>query len=137
MPFHIRTLGRNIQLSLDRCVATRTQHEYCNGYVFTHRPLKPGEKLLIRISAISIDYVGGLAFGMTSCNPMKIKQSDLPDDSDMLLDWPEYWVVHKDVYAKPETNDELGFHLLHTGKSFFHSSKTSLASLEHENPESS
>jgi len=40
----------------------------------------------------------------------------LPDDSDLLLDRPEYWVVNKDVYAKAQVADELTFHLTEDGK---------------------
>ena len=42
--------------------------------------------------------------------------SDLPDDADLLLDRPEYWVVHKDVCAKPDVGDELSFSLTASGQ---------------------
>lgn len=115
MPFHINS-GRNVFFSHNMTVAFRERNDYCNGYVFTNRPLVPGEKLVISILSITNEYSGGLAFGMTSCNPNTINKSNLPDDSDFLLDFPDYWVVHKDVYTKPEINDELTFHLALSGR---------------------
>jgi len=70
------------------------------------------------VTAVERDYVGGLAFGMTSCDPNYLRGTDLPDDSDLLLDRPEYWVVHKDVCAKPEVGDELSFSLTSSGESY-------------------
>jgi len=107
--------GRNVILSSDRNVATRIQDEYCNGYVFTHRPIRPGERLVVTVMAIEREYVGGLAFGVTSCDPSRLRLSDMPDDADLLLDRPEYWVVHKDVCVNPEIGDELSFHLASSG----------------------
>ena len=40
----------------------------------------------------------------------------LPDDSDLLLDRPEYWVVNKDVCAKAQVADELTFYLTEDGR---------------------
>ena len=67
---------------------------------------------------MSVDksFEGGIAFGMTSCDPLAIKMDELPDDSDLLLDRPEYWVVNKDVCTNPEVRDELSFHLTHDGE---------------------
>lgn len=115
MPFHINS-GRNVFFSHNFTVASRERNDYCNGYVFTNRPLVPGEKLVISILSITNEYSGGLAFGMTSCNPNAVNKSNLPDDSDFLLDFPDYWVVHKDVCTKPEINDELTFHLTLSGR---------------------
>ncbi|GLH09404.1 Protein neuralized, partial [Gryllus bimaculatus] len=61
-------------------------------------------------------YVGALAFGLTSCDPASIQGSELPDDSDNLLDRPEYWVVSKDVASCPQRGDELTFCVTHTGE---------------------
>ena len=60
-------------------------------------------------------FCGGLAFGMTACDPATVRQDELPDDSDLLLDRAEYWVVNKDVCAQPEVADELSFTLTHEG----------------------
>ena len=114
MPFH-HLHGRSVILSLDRMVARRAADDYCNGYVFTCRALHLGERLVTSVTAVERDYVGGLAFGMTSCDPNCLHATDLPDDADLLLDRPEYWVVHKDVCAKPDIGDELSFSLTSAG----------------------
>ncbi|XP_069669308.1 protein neuralized isoform X1 [Periplaneta americana] len=115
LPFH-RTRGRNIRLSNDRCIASRTDTEFCHGYVFTARPIQLGEKVVIQVLATEPMYVGALAFGLTSCDPAMIQGADLPDDSDLLLDRPEYWVVSKDVASCPQRGDELSFCITHTGE---------------------
>ena len=68
MPFH-HLHGRSVMLSPDRLVARRAPDEYCNGYVFTCRALHLGEQLVTAVGAVERDYIGGLAFGMTSCDP--------------------------------------------------------------------
>ncbi|KAF4530720.1 hypothetical protein B566_EDAN013314 [Ephemera danica] len=90
LPFHSRTRGRNIRHSYDRCVASRVDTEFCNGYVFTARPLQLGERIVI--------------------------QGSLPDDSDLLLDRPEYWALSKDVASCPQRGEELAFTLLPSGE---------------------
>jgi protein neuralized len=110
-----RTRGRNIRLSNDRCIASRADTEFCHGYVFTTRPVQLGERVVIQILATEPMYVGALAFGLTSCDPAMIQGADLPDDSDLLLDRPEYWVVSKDVASCPQRGDELSFCITHTG----------------------
>ena len=114
VPFN-SIMGRNVCLSSDKTVAVRLVEEYCNGYVFTGRPIRCGEKLVIQILAVDKAYVRGLAFGMTATDPNTINTADLPDDSDLLLDRPEYWVVNKDVCANAEIGDELSFHLTEEG----------------------
>ncbi|RZF44963.1 hypothetical protein LSTR_LSTR001924 [Laodelphax striatellus] len=113
--FH-RTRGRNIRLSNDRCIATRSETEFCQGYVFTARPLQLGERILIQVLATETVFLGALALGLTSCDPATLTASDLPDDSDLLLDRPEYWVVSKDVANYPQRGDELTFSITHSGE---------------------
>ncbi|XP_046386305.1 protein neuralized isoform X2 [Ischnura elegans] len=118
LPFH-RTRGRNVRLSNDRCVASRLDTEFSRGYVFTSRPIVLGEKIVVQVLATDAVYVGALAFGLTSCNPSQIPSggADLPDDSDLLLDRPEYWVVSKDVAgARPERGDEISVCVTHLGE---------------------
>ena len=71
---------------------------------------------LIQVLSVDPAYTGGLAFGVTCCSPDTLRSEMLPDDSDLLLDRPEYWVVNKDVYAKAQVADELTFHLTEDGK---------------------
>lgn len=104
-----RTRGRNIRMSDDRCVASRCDTEFCHGYVFTARPIMLGEKLVVQVLSTEPMYVGALTFGLTSCDPGTLSASELPEDSDALLDRREYWVVNKDVASIPQRGDELTF----------------------------
>ncbi|KAK3853856.1 hypothetical protein Pcinc_039625 [Petrolisthes cinctipes] len=118
LPFH-RVRGRNVRMNNDRTVAARTETEYSHGYVFTARPLRPGERLVVQVLHTEAMYVGALAFGLTAANPAGLEPSDLPEDCDLLLDRPEYWVVSKDVAASPQPGDELAFALSHHGEVTF------------------
>ncbi|XP_054264920.1 protein neuralized isoform X2 [Macrosteles quadrilineatus] len=115
LPFH-RTRGRNVRLSNNCCIASRTDTEFCQGYVFTARPIQLGERIVIQILATEPMYLGALALGLTSCDPTTLNPLDLPDDSDLLLDRPEYWVVSKDVANCPQRGDELAFCITHQGE---------------------
>ena len=118
LPFH-RVKGRNIKFNNDRTVACRQETEYSHGYVFSGRPLRPGERLVIQVLGTEAMYVGALAFGLTSSNPAGLEPADLPEDCDLLLDRPEYWVVSKDVAASPQPGDELAFTLSQRGEVSF------------------
>ncbi|XP_030373732.1 protein neuralized isoform X2 [Scaptodrosophila lebanonensis] len=115
VPFHI-TKGRNVRLSHDRFVASRTETDFCQGYVFTARPIRIGEKLIVQVLKTEQMYVGALALGLTSCNPAMLQPNDLPNDSDFLLDRPEYWVVSKDIAAAPQRGDEIAFFVAPNGE---------------------
>ncbi|XP_055315208.1 protein neuralized isoform X2 [Sitodiplosis mosellana] len=115
VPFH-RTRGRNVHLSQDKLVATRVETEFCQGYVFTARPIRIGEKLIVQVLRTEPMYVGALALGLTSCDPATLQPSDLPDDSDLLLDRPEYWVVSKDIASNPVRGDEIIFSITQNGE---------------------
>ncbi|KAJ8664548.1 hypothetical protein QAD02_006210, partial [Eretmocerus hayati] len=115
LAFH-PTRGRNIRFSNQQCVATRSDTEFCHGYAFTNRPLILGERLVVQILATEPMYVGALALGLTSCDPARLTAEELPDDSDLLLDRPEYWVVSKDVASSPQPGDEIAFTVTHYGE---------------------
>ncbi|XP_012935249.1 protein neuralized [Aplysia californica] len=108
--------GRNVRVSTDRTVAVRLREEYCNAFVFTSRPVRCGETILIQVLGIDRSYIGGLGFGLTACNPATVTEASLPDDSDLLLDRLEYWVVNKDVCRNPEEGDELSFFISEEGE---------------------
>lgn len=115
VPFHI-TKGRNVRLSMDRFIASRTENDFCQGYVFTARPIRIGEKVIVQILKTEQMYLGALALGLTSCNPAALQPSDLPNDSDFLLDRPEYWVVSKDIASQPQRGDEIAFFVAPNGE---------------------
>ena len=108
LAFHQST-GPNVSLNGNGTIAWRHEDEYSNGYVFSAEPVKTGDRFVIQILATENMYIGSLAFGLTSCDPATIEPETLPEDSDMLLDRPEYWVVSKDVANSPDEGDELSF----------------------------
>ena len=93
----------------DRKVASRRGEEFSQGYVFSQDTVKPGERIVVKVLATEYSYIGSLAFGLTNCDPSTINLRDLPEDSDLLLDRSEYWVVSKDVANNPDVGDELSF----------------------------
>lgn len=131
-PLHFHgTHGQNVRLSDENDVAFRIEEEYCNAYVFTSRPLRPGEAVVIQIQKVELMYLGTLAFGLTSCDPGHITMQELPDDSDDLLDRKEYWVVNKDVGGVPGEGDELSFLLTPDGQIIYSKNCRQLAVLMH------
>ncbi|KAL7644083.1 UNVERIFIED_CONTAM: hypothetical protein RMT77_004906 [Armadillidium vulgare] len=114
-PFH-RVKGRHVLFNEDRTIVSRVESEYSHGYVFTSRPLRSGENFVIKVQETEPMYVGALAFGLTAANPAGLDSADLPEDCDLLLDRPEYWVVSKDVASSPVLGDELAFGLTSDGK---------------------
>jgi protein neuralized len=113
--FYAGVVGRNICLSADGSVAVRRVEDYCNAYVFSRRPFRPSETLIVQVMSVDLAYTGGLAFGMTCCDPGVLSADALPDDSDLLLDRPEYWIVNKDVCSNADVADELAFYLTDEG----------------------
>ena len=99
--------GQNVRLSSDGEVAKRTETEFSHGYVFLDSIMNPEETLIIRILETDSSYVGSLAFGLTSADPRFLKSSELPEDSDILSQRPEYWVSSKDVLPDPQDGDEV------------------------------
>ena len=122
LPFHPLT-GRSVIMSQVHTIAERSPDEVTNAYVFTERPIYCGETFTIEIVSTSpLDEelnTGGLAFGMTTCDPATLTPGELPDDSDYLLDRPEYWIVNKDICLKPRVGDKLSFHLTLSGRYSF------------------
>lgn len=111
-----RTKGRNVQFITDRGVAARIEAEFCQGYVFTARPMRPGQTIVVQILATEAAYAGSLAIGLTSCDPGILRPCDLPDDAEQLLDRPEYWVVRRDAANGLRRGDELAVTLTLDGE---------------------
>ncbi|VDN59067.1 unnamed protein product, partial [Dracunculus medinensis] len=109
--------GKHISLSKNYTIAERYAHEFACGYVFSSRPLQFNEKLVIQV--LEMAYSGGLAFGLTCCDPKNIQGSTLPVDSDDLLERSEYWVGIKDVAGMPKVTDELAFWITKKGEVYF------------------
>ncbi|XP_030752563.1 protein neuralized isoform X1 [Sitophilus oryzae] len=116
MPLH-RTRGRNVRfVGGNRSVAMRSDTEFCQGYVFTARPLQLGEKIVVQILATEPMFQGCLGLGLTSCDPSTLTLADLPDDSNFLLDRPEYWVLSRDFARNLNKGDEISFCIAPTGE---------------------
>ncbi|PIC16029.1 hypothetical protein B9Z55_022781 [Caenorhabditis nigoni] len=113
---HIK--GCHITLNPFRNIATRDQAEYSQGYVFTERPIKNNEKVMIQVNQVQRLYEGGLAFGVTCCDPATVQVSSLPEDSSDLVEMPEYWVGIKDIALQPKPNSILSFWITDSGKNF-------------------
>lgn len=110
-----RTKGRNVQTN-ERGEAARLESEFCHGYIFTARPMRPGQTIFIQILATESAYSGSLAIGLTSCDPATLRPCDLPDDVELLLDRPEYWVVRRDAANGMGRRDELAVTLTIDGE---------------------
>ncbi|XP_069363620.1 protein neuralized isoform X1 [Maniola hyperantus] len=111
-----RTRGRNVNFVNERGVASRAEAEFCQGYVFTARPMRPGQTIVVQILSTESAYAGSLAIGLTSCDPATLRQCDLPDDAEQLLDRPEYWVVRRDAANGLRRGDELAVTLTLDGE---------------------
>ncbi|KAJ8943695.1 hypothetical protein NQ314_009668 [Rhamnusium bicolor] len=116
MSFH-RTRGRNVRfMSSNRSVAFRTDSEFCQGYVFTGRPLQIGERIVVQLLGTEPMFQGCLGLGLTSCDPSTLTHNDLPDDSNFLLDRPEYWVLSRDFARNLNKGDEISFCISQNGE---------------------
>ncbi|XP_019772566.1 protein neuralized-like isoform X1 [Dendroctonus ponderosae] len=116
MPFH-RTRGRNVRFCGScRSVAMRTDTEFCQGYVFTARPLQIAERIIVQILSTEPMFQGCLGLGLTSCDPSTLTTADLPDDSNFLLDRPEYWVLSRDFARNLNKGDEVSFYIAPNGE---------------------
>ncbi|XP_019635825.1 PREDICTED: protein neuralized-like [Branchiostoma belcheri] len=103
------TSGANVIFRENRTVAKRRGNEFCKGVTFTSRPLEVDETIFVQVIEVTPRYLGGLAFGVTSCDPQLLNAFiDLPDDSESLMDRPEYWVIYKDL-SVPDEGDQLTF----------------------------
>lgn len=109
--FHRACTGQNVTLNSKANIATRSGYEFCNGYVFLDSPLQPGESLVVKVLETESTYIGSLAFGLTGADPRQLNSSELPEDSDLLTQRPEYWVHTKDVLPHPHAGDEICFTL--------------------------
>ena len=73
------------------------------------------ERIVVQVLGTEEAYIGSIAFGLTNCDPASIDVQNLPEDSDLLLDRSEYWVVSKDVANCPAVGDELSFQVSRDG----------------------
>jgi hypothetical protein len=80
-----------------------------NAYAFLDQPLETGKNICVQIVGVENapdESDASLTIGCTTWVPSKVKGAyNLPDDSHDLLDRPEYWIVHKNLFLnKSSTN---------------------------------
>lgn len=111
-----RRCGPTVEIDTRGLLASRVGHEFSQAYVFTNRPIKMNEDITVIVMKNTPEFMGSLAFGLTSCDPSTIEEmSSLPADSDNLLDRPEYWVCIKNVAVNPRAGDIATFRVQPSG----------------------
>lgn len=93
--FH-RIHGKNVAISKNRSVATRRPGAHDLAYLFTADPVCVEEKIILKVLDVDTTSEGNLVLGVTSCNPQRMDEDDLPTNCEDLLDRSEYWVVWRD-----------------------------------------
>ncbi|KAG7255440.1 LOW QUALITY PROTEIN: hypothetical protein CRUP_021401, partial [Coryphaenoides rupestris] len=90
--------------------------------VFTSRPLRCSETVLVRVTRSGAHSAGGssssstpLSYGVTSCDPATLRPCDLPPGPEALVDRQEFWAVGG-VGAPLHSGDVLGFSLSGDGE---------------------
>jgi hypothetical protein len=85
-----RTCGPTVEVDNRGMLATRVGHEFSQAYVFSNRPIKMDEDITVIVMKNTPEFMGSMAFGLTSCDPATISDmSALPADSDNLLERSE------------------------------------------------
>lgn len=91
MKYH-NTHGTAIALSGNRSIATRNEGIFCNGICFGDQQLKANQKVCLELST-KTSWSGALGIGVTTNNPSKINQADLPRFAyHNLLERDGYWI---------------------------------------------
>jgi len=76
MKFH-NVHGIAINLSRGKSIATRSDSYFCQGIVFSDQPIQVNHKLCLELT-LSQSWSGALRVGVTTHNPEKLAQNDLP-----------------------------------------------------------
>lgn len=85
-----RTCGPTVEVDARGLLASRVGHEFSQAYIFSNRPVKMDEEITVIIMKNTPEFMGSMAFGLTSCDPATIgDMSSLPADSDNLLERSE------------------------------------------------
>ncbi|XP_026115934.1 E3 ubiquitin-protein ligase NEURL1-like [Carassius auratus] len=83
--------GNGLRLLTEHIVVHRYNKREDSTLAFTHRPLRCGECVFLKVSLRSSALNGFLSYGFTSCNPTHINPKHLPVNPDDLIDRTEYW----------------------------------------------
>ncbi|RZC36063.1 Neuralized, zf-C3HC4 3, and/or Nup160 domain containing protein [Asbolus verrucosus] len=124
-----RTHGRNVKVVKN--TAQRIDNEYNQGYVFTQKPLQIDEVIVIQIAPDhQARFQGFLHLGVTSCDPGILNWDDLPDDANLLINRPEYWVLICD-FTNLNSSDEISLSLSQNGQISFRLNGDKFAGVVH------
>ncbi|XP_056903919.1 E3 ubiquitin-protein ligase NEURL1-like [Takifugu flavidus] len=94
--------------ALDKHTAARTDRRGDEQtLVFTSRPVHCSETVFVKVKAVGTR-PGSLSYGVTSCDPATLRPSDLPANTEALVDRKEFWAVCR-VAVPLQNGDILGF----------------------------
>lgn len=114
LPIH-KTKGLNV-LTNEFGEAASISPESKHGYVFVDNPIKICYIMFVQILETRRGRSGSLGIGVTSWDPENLKPEDLPEDPEMLIDRPEYWVTRSDLANNLKRGDYIGLSLRHNGE---------------------
>uniref|UniRef100_H3D724 E3 ubiquitin-protein ligase NEURL1 n=1 Tax=Tetraodon nigroviridis TaxID=99883 RepID=H3D724_TETNG len=97
---HVTVLDKHTVARLDHRGDERT-------LVFTSRPVQCSETVLVKVKAVGTR-PRSLSYGVTSCDPATLRPSDLPSNTEALVDRKEFWAVCR-VAVPLQNGDILGF----------------------------
>uniref|UniRef100_A0A8C8RIV0 Neuralized E3 ubiquitin protein ligase 3 n=1 Tax=Pelusios castaneus TaxID=367368 RepID=A0A8C8RIV0_9SAUR len=120
--FHRFTHGTKVLLNESCSVAERI-HTFHDGIVFTHRPVKCCERVMVKILKKEGSWHGGLRVGFTSMDPSRIEPGCLPPFvcPDLVLQGKTWAAVLPDECGEEGTI--LSFWVDHKGRLFFRSNQ--------------
>ncbi|KAG1662862.1 Protein neuralized [Nymphon striatum] len=129
--FHKSTTGINIQFDAAFEETSRIDYEDDQAYIFSSKPLKEMETVVVQVTKISDGFQKSLTFGVTSADINKLNKSDLPKSHEDLVDKPDYWVFKQNINDRPVVGDILAFTLVRDGRIMFQRNDEEPALLMH------
>ncbi|XP_061067293.1 E3 ubiquitin-protein ligase NEURL3 isoform X2 [Eubalaena glacialis] len=75
--FHAEAVGVQVRLDAQRSTARR-RSTFQDGIVFSQRPVRPGERVALRVLFHERGWVGGLRVGFTRLDPARVTAPSLP-----------------------------------------------------------
>lgn len=75
--FHAQAVGAQVRLDAERSTAVR-RATFHDGVVFSQRPVRPGERVALRLLWHEPGWLGGLRVGFTRLDPARVPAASLP-----------------------------------------------------------
>uniref|UniRef100_A0A8C7F7R1 NHR domain-containing protein n=1 Tax=Oncorhynchus kisutch TaxID=8019 RepID=A0A8C7F7R1_ONCKI len=116
LTFHKDVMGALVSLSQGARQADRTGVTFRHGLVFSSRPVRPQERVRLRVELCKLTWLGAMRVGFTNVLPIAraLPSLAIPD----LTDLPGHWAA-----PVPETcclpGSELEFWVSHGGRMYF------------------